>query len=56
MKDVHQTSTGNFTYKQHVFIPLDIANTRFTFCGKDFDSIDEVKAEIYSIINRNEAA
>lgn len=56
MQDVHQTSTGNFTYRQYVFIPLDIENTRFTFCGQDFDSIEAVKAEIDSIIARKEVA
>ena len=54
-QQVYQTSTGNFTYKQYVFIPLDIENTKFTFCGKDFDSIESVKTEIDTIVARKGA-
>lgn len=52
IKDIHATSTGNFTYKQYVFIPLDIDNTRFNFCGETFNSVDEIKKEIDAIIAR----
>ena len=47
---VHQTSTGNYTYKQYTFVPQGAG---FLFCGKVYASFKDVMFEINRIIFRN---
>lgn len=53
--EVHQTHTGNFTYKQYVFIPTKMDNSEFLFCGNIYTTFESVMAKVDEMLSQREA-